>query len=270
MKFRAVLLLAALAACGGDDPFAPLADPGDVPDVAPSTTAPLGSSGFVLPTVPGSTTTTSLALGPGPARLRGRVSGPDGPVAGATVLLERLVGDAVAARAVTAGPDGGWDVGDVLGGRWRVRAWRPPDLAVGRSEVLFVEAGAPVEVDLALDRLGGNRADVAVAPSVPEEDVPVNVRVRVASRVVDADGVLRDRPQPGIPVTLTGSGAWSLGGSNPATTGADGSVVFTITCRSAGAPALVLSVTGVTDVPPLPGCAASAPGDTATTSTTEG
>ena len=254
-----------MAACSGDDPFEPLADPGPVPDVATTTTVALGNPTAVLPGVPGTTTTTAVALGPGRARLRGRVQGPDGPVAGATVRLERVVGDTVAARDVLTGPDGGWDVPDILGGRYRVRAWRSPDLGATEAEVLFVAAGDPVEVSLALARLGAVRVDAAVAPSTPVEGEPANLRVRVAVREVGPDGVARDTPRPGVSVTLSGSGGWSVGGSNPGTTGSDGSVLFRLLCTEAGSPPLALNVAGATDVPSLPGCEAPSPATTTTT-----
>jgi hypothetical protein len=249
------VVLVLLAACGGDDPFAPLADPGPVPDVPPQTTIPLGNASAVLPAVPGTTTTTAVALFPGPARLRGRVQGPDGPVAGATVQLERLVGDASATHRVVTGPDGGWDVPAVLGGRYRVRAWRPPDLATPQAEVLFLAGGDPVEVDLALARLGTLRVDAVAAPATPVEGEPANLVVRVSARVVDVDGVARETPQSGVAVSLTGSGAWTVTGANPTSTDVDGTAQFQITCFTQGAPPLSLSVAGATEVPTLPGCA---------------
>lgn len=267
MTRRATLLalVLALAACGGgDDPFEPLADPGPVPEVPPSTTVPLGSAAVALPAVPGTTTTTAVALGPGPARLRGRVQGPDGPVSGATVRLERLVGDGVATREVATGPDGGWDVGDLLGGRYRVRAWRTPDLAASEAAVLFVTAGNPTEVGLVLDPIGGTRVDAVTAPPGPVAGQPANLRVRVSTRVVEPDGVVRERPQAGVPVTLTGGGSWRVQPANPGATGADGSVLFQLTCLTAGTAPLALSVPGATDVPTLPGCG-PAPSSTTTT-----
>jgi hypothetical protein len=251
----AVLLLLTAVACGGDDPFDPLADPGPVPEVPPNTTIPLGSADAVLPEVGGTTTTTVISLTPGTARLRGRVQGPDGPVAGATVRLERLVGDAVAAHQVTTGPDGGWDVPGLLGGRFRIRAWRPPDLGVAQAEVLFVTAGGdPVEVDLTLTRIGQTRVEAVAAPAAPVEGQPANLRVRVVTRTVDADGVARDTPVSGLGVSLAGGGDWTVGGANPARTGADGSVLFRITCFEAGTRPLQLFVEGQSDVPPLPEC----------------
>ena len=62
-----------------------------------SATTLVDLSGVKMAGVPGKTTTT-IALGPGGATLNGTVAGPDGAVGGATIHVERLVGDAVASR----------------------------------------------------------------------------------------------------------------------------------------------------------------------------
>src|SRR4051812_7852675 len=58
-----------------------------------STTAPDLTGVGLAAVATGRTTTTSIALGPGAAALNGTVVGPDGPVPGAVVHVERLVGD---------------------------------------------------------------------------------------------------------------------------------------------------------------------------------
>src|SRR3954468_15484125 len=87
------------------------------------TTAP-DLTGVGLAAVAGRTTTTSIPLGPGGATLNGTVTGPDGPVPSATVHIERLVGDASGSADVATQPDGTWTAPGLLGGRYRVRAWR--------------------------------------------------------------------------------------------------------------------------------------------------
>src|SRR2546423_1487011 len=59
-----------------------------------------------LAAVPGRTTTTVPPLGPGPAHLAGRVMGPGGPVGGAVVRVERIVGTTVALTDVQSQADG--------------------------------------------------------------------------------------------------------------------------------------------------------------------
>ena len=86
----------------------------------------------------------------GSARLQGTVVGPDGPVDGAVVRVERHTAGGVATVDVTTDADGEWRLGRVAGGRYRVRAWLPGALTMGRSEVRWVadEQRAPFEFSL--------------------------------------------------------------------------------------------------------------------------
>lgn len=240
----ALLALLVVAACAGDDPFAPLPEPDDVEIEETTTTTEPDLTGVLLPPALGATSTTAVALGPGPMTIVGRVEGPEGPVANAIVQLDRLVGDGVATARVPTAADGTWNAADVLGGRYRIRAWRAPDLVTPGSTIVFLESGPTRAVDLRLDPVGGVRVDHVIAPDPPYVDEPGNLKVRVAERFVDAEGVVRDTPIAGVVVTLGGSGSWSVGSSNPATTGIDGSVVFLLTCREEGAQQLAATVDG--------------------------
>ena len=207
-RLAAVVLLAlAAVACSGDDPYAPLPEPDAVEPVDDTTTTvPLDLDAVQLPAARG-TTTTTVAIGPGEITIVGRVEGPDGPVAGAIVRLERLVGDAVASVQVPTAADGTWNVEKVLGGRYRIRAWQQPSLAMARAQLLFIEAGEQAPVELRLDRYEGRRVDAVVAPDPPLVSEPANLKVRVADRAVDDGGTIRTTPTPSVSVQLTGSGA---------------------------------------------------------------
>src|SRR5690349_18589480 len=88
----AVFAAVVLAACsGGDAGGFP-----EAPDftLAPTTTAGLDYSKVPLKGVPGKSPTTSVVFGPGQANVSGTVAGDDGPVAGATVQVERVVSGA--------------------------------------------------------------------------------------------------------------------------------------------------------------------------------
>src|SRR5438067_11007718 len=93
----------------------PLPPPSD--DV--TTTSVVDFSTVQLAGVSGRTTTTSIPLGPGGASISGTVNGPNGPVPGATVHVERLVGDGVGATDVASNAAGQFLVPNVLGGRYR-------------------------------------------------------------------------------------------------------------------------------------------------------
>lgn len=237
-----VVTLGALVvgACSGD-PFEPLTAPPPRPD-ASTTTTPPDFSGVALAPVQGTTTTAVVVIGPGPAAVVGRVNGPDGPVAGATVRLERLVGDAVASLDVVTGEDGSWRADGVLGGRYRVRAWRAPDLAAVEPQILFVAAGPPVDVALVVERFGAAVVDVAVAPDPPPVGTRTALAVRLSTQVVDADGVVRVAPRPGLLVALSAGGRWNLEGNGLATTDAAGGATFTLTCEAPGAHPLTVTV----------------------------
>lgn len=234
-------------------------DPLPVPDAAPgapvtSTTRPPDFDGVVLPPVRG-TTTTTVAMGPGPATIAGRVDGPDGPVPGAVVRLERLVGDGSARLDVPTAADGTWNASGVLAGRYRIRAWLAPTFAMTRAQVVFVEWPGAKPVILRVDRFEGIRIDSVMEPRPPVVDEPANLKVRVAVRQVDDQGVVRSVAQPGVSVTLSGTGQWSVSSANPSVTDATGSVTFAMTCRSPGEQPLTATLgTGETEPLDVPAC----------------
>jgi hypothetical protein len=170
-----------------------------------TTTAPADYASVRLAGVAGRTRT-PVVMGPGPANLSGTVAGPEGPVAGAVVHVERLVGDAAADANVTTGPDGGWALGRVLGGRYRVRAWRAPDLALLEPQVFFLEATGSRHTNLALSRFGGTAAASAVAPDPPTVGQPANLAFRITQRAVDGGGTVRTVPMARVPTQLVGPG----------------------------------------------------------------
>ena len=250
-----VAVVVALAACSSGDPFEPLPEPETRPAPSTSTTAPPNFRAVVLAPVDGTTTTTEVVIGPGPSTLAGRVDGPDGPVEGAIVRLERLVGDASALLEVSTGPDGAWRAPGVLGGRYRIRAWRPPDLAMLEPHILFVEAARPGAVALVLESLQPVAVDIALAPDPPVVGAPVNVLVRISSQIVGDDGVVRATPQAGVGLTLgTGSG-WTAQSPVQAISDIAGNATFTLVCRAAGPQALMVTLPGT--VGPEPGPASS-------------
>lgn len=259
-------LLVVLASCSSPDPFAELPEPDPVDLESTTSTSTLNLAGVPLPPVPGATTTT-VALGPGPMTIVGKVEGPEGFVAGAIVELERLVGDGSASTRVPTAADGTWNVEKVLGGRYRVRAWRVPDL-VSTTEVVFVATTRERAIELRVEPVGGVRVDTAVAPDPPVVDEQVNVKVRVAERTVDAEGIVRDTPVAGVSVTVGGSGDWQIDSPNPSSTGGDGSTIFRLTCGSDGPQPLFASLGGGSESYALAIAPCVDPTATSTTSTT--
>jgi hypothetical protein len=255
----AAAALVLLAGCAADGKYEELKAPDrddDAPEVT-TTTRP-DFDDVRLEGVGGTTTTAPVGIGPGPATIVGRVDGPDGPVGGATVQLERFVGDRVATVRVPTAADGTWNAENVLGGRYRIRAWLAPSLGMTEGVLKFLDADDRNAIELRLDRFEGVTVDAAIAPSPPVVGTPANLAVRVRVRQVDAQGVVRNMPTADILVTLSGSGSWTTSESTATTTGSDGVARFVLQCQEAGAQPLsaVLS-DGSTHSLDLPACTAS-------------
>jgi hypothetical protein len=257
------MVVALVAGCS-DGTFDKLPRPEGEAASTTSTTALAELSKVVLPGVPGETTTT-IDAGPGRAALAGTVTGPDGPVAGATVRVERLVGDGAARTDVVTAADGTWTLPRIKGGRYRVRAFRAPDMAQTRSEVFLLEGDEERRLDLRVEAFGAVSVTRAIAPNPPPVDEPANLVVRVVRRTVDPDGVVRAEPLVGLTVELFGTGRWSLGSTNPTTTDGGGNASFRLTCLVDGDNPLSVLVDGTETTPlDLPACASAPPSTTTT------
>jgi hypothetical protein len=220
--------------------------------------------------VPGaSATTPPLKIGPGTASLNGSVLGPSGPVAGATVEADRLVGDQVATAKATTAADGSWTIGSILGGRYRVRAWQQPSLAVTTPQIFFLGGSESRSLSIQLTSFTGPNVAAAIAPGTPMVDQPANLVVQVTNPTVGADGVLRNLPDVGVLVALTEGPLWRVQNGNPLPTGPQGTALFQVECQAAGVIPLSVAVGGGGPVAlQLPACAGSPPTTTTTTSTT--
>ena len=197
---------------------------------------------------------TTVTMGPGRARLTGTVVGPEGPVPGAVVHVERLVGDASAFAQVTTGGDGSWALSGILGGRYRVRAWRSPDLAQVDPELLFLEATQSRNLNLAVARFADTFTTWAIAPNPAVVNQPANLVVRLSRRTVDDRGVVRTVPSPRVLLTLSGTGQWLVTSAVSAPTDASGSVEWNVVCLAPGPQPLEV-LAGATPVPlDLPPC----------------
>lgn len=198
-----------LAACGAPDSgLLPPPSSTSSTSAAP-TTAAVDRTQIVLEPLPGETTTT-VPIESGRSTLRGTVVGPDGGAGGAIVRVERLVGDAVQRRDVPTGPGGVFILANVPGGRYRLRAFLAPRLAMMQPEVFYLEDGSERDIDLRTEVFEGVTVKGSTTPSSPIVGDAVNVAVRVAQRSVDADGVGREVPSPGVAVRLQTSGFTEL------------------------------------------------------------
>ncbi len=204
-----------------------------------TTTAP-DRSGQILPTVVGDPTTTLVALDNGPVTIGGQVVGPDGAVAGATVRIERLVGDKSGSQDVTSGSDGRFVLAQTYAGRMRLRAWRVPDLVQVTEQLLFVTEKTQIKLQVA--RHNSTRILTSQAPRQPVVGQQVNVALLLAQEQVTVDGVATARGIPNAVVTMFVTGAIRPNEASPKVTDGAGKVTFNLVCDQVGASNISFSV----------------------------
>lgn len=253
-----------LSACaaGAVDALPP--PPTTEPPLATTTLPDLSSQ--ALNPVSGRTTTTTAAIVPGSSVVQGTVAGPAGPVPAAIVRLERVSDSGTAYLDTSTRADGTFAAPSVMGGAYRVRAWRAPDLAMGAPVTLFVGAGQTATVQLQVTQYGTTQVNAALAPNPPMVGERAQLVVQVVQRsVAQADGTVSSVPVSGASVELQGSSEWGVTGVNPAVTDAGGEVSWTVRCTSASAGALQVLLG--TTVYPLNGVSGCVPRATTTTTT---
>lgn len=222
----------------------------------PAPTLPGHLSSVSQQPVPGATTTTLPAIGPGSAGLTGNVVGPSGPVAGAVVEVDRLVGDAVGTAKVTTGADGRWNLPHIQGGRFRIRAWQSPSMDMTVPQVVFISGTQTLSLSLQLTQYQGPNVSFAIAPGAPEQGQPANLALQVTSPTVGPDGVLRNPPVVGAPVTLVDGPNWQVFNGNPRRTDINGNVLFQVSCTAPGPDPLSAQVQNLPPVTlQVPSCA---------------
>ena len=222
-------------------------DPGALPKVpeftpAPTTTTGIDYSEIGLKPVPGKSPTTSVVFGPGTASVGGTIIGDEGPVAGATIHVERIVSGSVGVMTLQSAEDGSWTLPQILGGRYRARAWRAPDLAQTSWTAVFLGADENKTVQLRVRTLGGLSVTSAIAPDPPVLFQDANLVVQVTLKTVDEQGVVRATPQDNVQVELIGSGSWRVQSENPTVTDSRGRAEWILRCRQSGRQSLAVTV----------------------------
>jgi hypothetical protein len=230
-----------------------------VPTVPTTSTTLIDYSTVPLAAVQGNPTTT-VNQGPGRARLSGTVVGPDGPVPLAIVRVERLQDDAVVFKGdITTDAEGKWRTGRLVGGRWRARAWRAPDLADVRPDTVYLEASQSKSLQLKVDRYGAPAVTASVAPDPPVVGANANVAVVVTTASVDAEGIVRSTPIPNFWVQLVAP-TITIAAPNSAPSDAAGRIGWVVSCTLPGpSGALVNLQNGASQAIDLPPCAEPPP-----------
>jgi hypothetical protein len=256
-RAAAVVLLLVAAACssgGGGGATIGRATSTAVPvpstTLAPTTT----TTASTVPGTPRTTTSTTVAVGPGQATITGTVNGPDGPVDGATVRVERLVGEEVASMDVRSA-GGSYSVASVLGGAYRVRAWKAPDLAQSGAETFFLAANDVKRLDLTLTKYGTG-VIATLDPTPPKVDQPATLTARLGTARVDDEGRVNTTPRAGVPVVLTPGPGTALDSPAQVVSDASGTASWRLRCTAPGPFAVGLTVAAATTPVNVPDCAA--------------
>ncbi|MFN2502720.1 MAG: carboxypeptidase regulatory-like domain-containing protein [Acidimicrobiales bacterium] len=247
------MVVAAACSGGGSTPPTTVPAPVETTVPVPTTLAPT----TVPTTIPGPPRTTMaipVDISPGSARITGTVVGPAGPVAGAVVRIERLVGAEVATADVSAA-NGSFSLPSVRGGRYRVRAWKQPDLVQSEPEVFFLAADEAKNVELSVTQVSAVTVQASVDPDPlpPADSFVIGVFVYAGS--VSDQGTVQAAPRAGQEVQIV-LGAGLIGfPPDRAVTDAGGRANFRARCRTPGPQAAELVVGAANRVPvPLPDC----------------
>lgn len=250
------------------------ARPRPVPETTTTTAVDLAA--VAIRPVGGSTTTT-LPATPGEAQITGRVVDErNNPVENATVRAEWFVFGVMSRVEATSGPDGAYQLTGLHGGRWRVRAFRPPDGATEENPEFFLGSTEHKDgLTLKVRSVTGPAVTASIAPSPPVIRQDEELAVLVTQQGVDSEGRVVREPLSNVDVQLTGSGRWVLvSGQGTRTTDDTGIARFRVKCQEAGAQPLVAMVLGQQYPLDIPACVEPAP-ETSTsgpapTSTTRG
>jgi hypothetical protein len=261
------LLLPLLAACSKDEGKAL---PKPVPGESTTTTEPIDLTHVSLEpiAVSGKETSTTRPLGGGKAVILGKVVDADGkPVPGALVRAT-YYGDLKKPEMIEALSldDGTYRFDQVLGGRWRIRAWKAPELATLEDNVFFLGYTEQRVVDLKVKAANDIVVTSSMAPNPPFIGSPVELAVLVLSQTVDEEGVVHRSPVGGAAVTLEIQSKWALAGEATQATDSNGRTAWQLSCTEVGQQPISAFV-GARDWPlNVPPC--HDPQETTTTTTT--
>jgi hypothetical protein len=189
----------------------------------------------------------------GRVNMTGVVQGPDGPVGGAVVRVERLVDDQLASIDVISDESGVYRLDRIEAGRVRIRAFRPPDLIALEPIVAF--AAGSFKQELKVKRFDQTSIQWSLAPAEPKVNEPANIVVQVSRQTVGTDGVLRQLPVPQIGVTVTPLGLLQTDLVQESLTNDRGRVQVVLRCLGVGGADLQIALaTGESAKIAPPGC----------------
>ncbi len=243
-------------------------------EAVPVVTVP---EGFVAPDTRGAVllpfesrpkSTPALPVYGGTSSLRGVVAGPDGPVEGATVRIERVIGNRVGAITVTSGGGGSFSADRLLGGHYRVRAWLQPSLATTEAAVAFLAAlDGTAEVTVDVESFSGRQLQAVLDVADPTVGSPARVRALFTQQTVNDNGIVVGEGLGGASVRLNLSEGFAIreGASPTTTTNGEGIASWPVECTREGTHSATVSTEAETATVRLPACG---PRPSTTTTTT--
>lgn len=183
------------------------------------------------------------SMGGGRARVDGVVTGPEGPVAGAVVRIQRHTFEGVVEEEVVTDAAGAWSVRGLRGGRYSVRAFVPNSLTSGTPSLFFLEDADKGALNLELVAAPTGRDAEVVGPThiVPAE--PAVVSITLGRWIVDAEGRLVRLPASAVELNATGFAPVTVLSERRVTTDSGGAVSFVVECAEEGPAAINLSGT---------------------------
>jgi hypothetical protein len=261
------LLLPLLAGCSKDEGKAL---PAPKPAETTTTTEPIDLTSVSLEpiAVTGKETSTTRPLGGGKAAIFGRVIDPDGNNVPGAFVRATYYGDPNKPEVIEALAleDGTYRFEQVLGGRWRVRAWKTPELATLEDNTFFLGYTEQRQLDLKVKAAVDYVVTSNMAPSPPFIGSPVELAVAVMSQSVDENGVVHRSPIAGAAITLNVTGRWSLVGDPTQATEYNGRAAWQLTCDEVGPQTITAIVAGREWPLNVPPC--RDPAETSTTTAT--
>jgi hypothetical protein len=229
------LLLPLLASCSKDEGRAL---PAPKPEETTSSTEPINLTSVSLEPIAGDgkPTSTTRPLGGGKAAIFGRVVDPDGNVVPGAIVRATYYGDTSKPETIEAlaAEDGTYRFEQVLGGRWRIRAWKAPELATLEDNTFFLGYTEQRPLDLKVKAAVDYVVTSNMAPNPPFIGTPVELAVAVMTQSVDDEGVVHRSPVAGAAITLNIMGRWFLTGDPTQATEYNGRAAWQLTCEAVG------------------------------------
>ena len=239
------LLLPLLAGCSKDEGKAL---PAPKPSDTTTATEPIDLTSVSLEpiAVKGKETSTTRPLGGGKAAIFGRVVDSDGNAVPGAFVRATYYGDPNKPEVIEALAleDGTYRFEQVLGGRWRVRAWKAPELATLEDNTFFLGYTEQRQLDLKVKAAVDYVVTSNLAPNPPFIGNPVELAVAVMTQAVDENGVVHRTPVAGAAVTLNVTGKWSLVGDPTQATEDNGRAAWQLTCTETGPQPITAIVAG--------------------------